>query len=74
MARMGVARYPETTRCRGLSDQSDRSDWSDKAAPACPLCGKPMRRREARTGLHAGEPFWGCSGWPECRGLLTLDR
>ena len=57
---------------RSAARKSDRSDGSGKAAPACPLCGKAMRRREARTGLHAGEPFWGCSGWPECRGLLPL--
>ncbi len=36
--------------------------------PMCPDCGKPMRRRKAKTGEHAGEPFWGCSGYPECRG------
>lgn len=36
--------------------------------PICPLCGKPMRRRTARTGPKAGSPFWGCSGYPECRG------
>ena len=53
------------------SDRSDRSD-SRERAPACPLCGKAMRRREARTGPHAGEPFWGCGGWPECRGLLPI--
>ncbi len=37
-------------------------------APVCPDCGKPMRLRKAKTGEHAGEPFWGCSGYPECRG------
>jgi len=53
------------------SDKSDRSDGSDKG-PACPLCGKQMRQRKAHTGPHAGEPFWGCTGWPECRGLVTI--
>jgi four helix bundle suffix protein len=38
--------------------------------PACPECGKPMRRRTARQGVHAGQPFWGCSGYPDCRGIL----
>ena len=56
------------------SDLSDRSDVSDKSdsqepAPTCPLCGKPMRRRTARSGPHAGESFWGCAGWPACKGL-----
>jgi four helix bundle suffix protein len=41
-------------------------------APACPECGKPMRRRTARQGTHAGESFWGCTGYPECRGSRPL--
>ncbi len=38
-------------------------------APACPLCGKPMRRRTAKQGPHAGKAFWGCSGYPQCKGI-----
>ncbi len=37
-------------------------------APACPLCGKQMVRRMARKGPNAGSEFWGCPGYPECRG------
>jgi four helix bundle suffix protein len=37
-------------------------------APACPLCNKPMRQRTARQGPNAGKPFWGCSGYPDCKG------
>lgn len=39
-----------------------------KEAPQCPDCGKPMRLRNARTGKNAGSTFWGCGGYPECRG------
>jgi len=49
------------------SDRSDKSDPSDKTAPVCPACGKPMRRRTAGKGPRAGQPFWGCSGYPDCR-------
>jgi len=38
------------------------------AAPACPECGKPMRQRKAKSGPHAGQPFWGCTAYPECKG------
>lgn len=34
--------------------------------PACPRCGKPMVRRTARQGARAGQPFWGCSAYPDC--------
>ncbi len=48
--------------------ESDRSDKFDKSdAPVCPACGKPMRRRVAGKGQRAGQAFWGCSGYPECR-------
>ena len=53
-------------RTKSRSDQSDSSDPSD--TPACPKCGKPMRQRIARQGPHAGKPFWGCTGYPDCRG------
>lgn len=38
------------------------------ATPACPLCNKPMRQRTARQGANAGKPFWGCTGYPDCKG------
>jgi four helix bundle suffix protein len=43
-------------------------------SPACPLCGRPMARRTARKGAQAGSEFWGCTGYPECRGTRRLDE
>ena len=43
-------------------------------APVCPLCGKDMRRRTAKQGPHAGKAFWGCSGYPECRGTRAMSE
>lgn len=40
-----------------------RLETRDGDVPACPECGKPMRKRKSQTG-----EFWGCSGYPECRG------
>ena len=55
------------------SDPSDRSDPSDHtaqgaSAPSCLQCSKPMTLRTARKGQRAGSQFWGCSGYPDCRG------
>lgn len=36
--------------------------------PGCPLCGREMVRRIARKGPNAGEQFWGCPKYPECKG------
>lgn len=56
-------------RKRTLSDRSERSDRN----PACPKCGQPMFLRIARKGPKAGQPFWGCSGYPNCRGTLQTN-
>jgi four helix bundle suffix protein len=56
------------------SDMSDKSDSSDNSpAPSCPQCGKPMKMRTARKGAHAGQSFWGCSGYPECKGIRQVS-
>ncbi len=59
-------------RTKSRSDQSEKSAPSDAlhtpAAPLCPRCNKPMRRRTARQGPHAGQAFWGCTGYPDCKG------
>ena len=56
-------------RKRTLSDRSDKSDGK----PACPNCGKLMVRRTARKGQKAGQPFWGCSGYPDCKGTRLVE-
>jgi four helix bundle suffix protein len=56
------------------TDRSDESDKSDKDAPACPRCGKRMRLRTARQGAHAGQSFWGCSAYPDCRGTRPVEQ
>ncbi len=45
-----------------------------QAAPVCPKCGKPMRKRVARKGRNAGNPFWSCTGYPDCDGTRNFDE
>ena len=57
------------------TDPSDRTDPTDRSeekpqAPVCPLCGLPMALRTARQGPRPGSQFWGCSGYPQCKGTL----
>lgn len=35
--------------------------------PQCPQCGQPMRRRKSAKG-----EFWGCAGYPACRGARSI--
>ncbi len=37
-------------------------------SPACPQCEKPMKRRSSARG-----EFWGCSGYPVCKGIRQIE-
>ena len=65
---LAVARIAE----RRKRDRPDHADGTAKG-PSCPVCGKPMALRTARKGALAGSQFWGCSGFPECKGARKLD-
>jgi len=42
------------------------------AAPSCPRCGQSMVQRIAKQGANAGQPFWGCTRFPDCRGTRAI--
>lgn len=37
--------------------------------PECPQCDKPMQKRSSNRG-----EFWGCSGYPECKGTRQIEE
>jgi len=41
-------------------------------SPNCPKCGAEMKKRVARQGGNSGNEFWGCSGYPACKGILPI--
>ena len=41
--------------------------------PCCPKCREAMVRRTARNGPKRDSRFWGCSGFPRCRGTRTFN-
>ena len=43
-----------------------------EGAPQCPICGKVMRKRLCRKGTNAGNAFWSCSDYPNCRGTRNI--
>lgn len=44
-----------------------------EGAPSCPECNKPMTIRQASIGKNAGRKFWGCTAYPECKGIRNID-
>lgn len=39
--------------------------------PLCPICSQKMIKRTAKKGKNAGNTFWGCSQFPNCRGVVS---
>lgn len=66
--------YAVRTEARGQqTGTSDQGDGARLPPPACPACGQPMRQRTARQGSRAGQKFWGCSAYPDCKGTRPFD-
>lgn len=53
------------------SEQEQVIDETPEVAPLCPICNSEMIKRTARKGKNAGNIFWGCSQYPNCRGIVS---
>jgi four helix bundle suffix protein len=40
--------------------------------PNCPQCGRAMSLRTAKQGKNAGHQFWGCTAYPDCKGIIQV--
>jgi four helix bundle suffix protein len=69
---LAVARLAERERLRknpiNPSDPTDPTDLTKN----CPLCAKLMAIRTARQGKNTGSQFWGCTGYPTCKGTRPM--
>jgi restriction system protein len=43
------------------------------AEPRCPKCGSVMAIKVAHRGAHQGERFYGCTNYPNCRGIRPIS-
>jgi four helix bundle suffix protein len=59
---------------RRKKDPSDSPNQPNQSAPIpqCPQCGAQMALRTAKTGKNAGQQFWGCTQYPDCKGTIQL--
>jgi four helix bundle suffix protein len=64
--------YSEQLATQRLAHRANnKNDPSDKI-PTCPKCGKPTVLRTAKSGKTAGKQFWGCTGYPDCKGVVNI--
>ncbi len=64
---LAAARLAHRASSRDQSNRADPTHPTD-LIPECPKCGKPMALRTAKQGKNAGQQFWGCTGYPDCKG------
>ena len=58
-----------------ISDRQTKNEQPEQVqdtSPRCPKCGSEMVLRTAKRGDNQGGKFWGCSKYPECRGVLDF--
>lgn len=70
---MEMIREARASIPREVSVAQRKRSPASSSTPACPRCGKPMVRREAKRGANAGRAFYGCSRYPDCRGIVAID-
>ena len=65
---IAATRRKSAAQAKGGSAGPVMNAGAASASPACPQCGEPMVQRTARKGANAGQMFWGCAQYPQCRG------
>ena len=58
-------------RANKKNDPPDQPNPSAQI-PSCPKCGKPTVLRTAKSGKTDGKQFWGCTGYPDCKGVVNI--
>jgi restriction system protein len=61
---------PKLTQMIASVQQSGNMQAQPEVARACAKCGSEMVLRVAKKGPLSGKSFWGCSKFPDCRGVV----
>lgn len=57
---------------KATRDTAVTRDDQESVAPRCPVCGERMVKRTSSRGWENGNAFWGCGGFPKCRGTRSI--
>lgn len=62
------------TMAEPIADGARKTPYipSKPGAPPCPKCAAPMVRRRATAGARAGQEYWSCSAFPQCRTIVPV--
>ncbi|RZI68702.1 MAG: restriction endonuclease [Pseudomonas sp.] len=71
-ARAGV-RTPQAAASPAVQAAGSVRQNASPLNPVCPKCSQQMKRRQATKGARAGQDFWGCVTYPQCRGTRAVE-
>lgn len=57
----------------GEKISKEQPERVEESSLRCPKCGSEMVLRTAKRGDNQGGKFWGCSKYPECRGIVSIE-
>ena len=69
----GIAGAPRAATAPESQTAGDMRQNAGPLNPTCPKCSQQMKRRQATKGARAGQDFWGCVTYPQCRGTRAVD-
>lgn len=61
----------EGTEAEEKMSSEEKENEMPELEPLCPICSQKMIKRTAKKGKNAGNTFWGCSQFPNCRGVVS---
>ena len=69
----GVVSTPGTAAAPLPSVAGGLQKNASPLSPICPKCSQQLKRRQATKGAGAGQDFWGCMTYPQCRGTRAVE-
>lgn len=64
---------PQLQAVTAAARLAPQSALTATADPSCPNCGNAMVKRTAKQGANTGKAFWGCTAYPQCRGIIQIN-
>jgi len=72
LAQRSVSNAGENLPENGSQEPVKANLQTSDGAPLCPKCGARMVLRTARRGANAGQQFYGCPNYPQCKTILPV--
>ncbi len=57
-----------------VAEKENVSETDNREKQICPWCGKELILRTAKKGTNAGNRFYGCSGYPQCKYIKNIKN